>query len=118
MKMSQPNLGATGSLLSNLSSAPRGTFTKSKGHIAPSRSSVAMFATPTIVGDTSIDTKENHMDSIGIRQHASGDFKEELMNTAKEICSPGKGLLAADESTGTIGKRFDGISLENNHDNR
>ena len=50
--------------------------------------------------------------------HASGDFKEELMKTAKEICAPGKGILAADESTGTIGKRFDGISVENNHDNR
>ena len=50
--------------------------------------------------------------------HASGDFKDELMKTAKEICSPGKGILAADESTGTIGKRFDGISVENNHDNR
>ena len=51
-------------------------------------------------------------------QHASGDFKDELMKTAKEICAPGKGILAADESTGTIGKRFDGISVENNHDNR
>ena len=82
MKLSQPTLGTTGSLLSNLSSAARGTFTKSKDHVAPSRSSVAMFATPTIVGDTSIATKENHMDSIGIRKHASGDFKEELMKTA------------------------------------
>ena len=28
------------------------------------------------------------------------------------------GILAADESTGTIGKRFDGISVENNLENR
>ena len=54
----------------------------------------------------------------GSAMHASGDFKEELMKTAKEICAPGKGILAADESTGTIGKRFDGISVENNHENR
>merc|ERR1712160_49215 len=49
---------------------------------------------------------------------ASGDFKDELMKTAKEICAAGKGILAADESTGTIGKRFDGIGVENNHANR
>lgn len=54
----------------------------------------------------------------GGMMHASGDFKDELMRTAKEICAPGKGILAADESTGTIGKRFDGISVENNHANR
>merc|ERR1719230_2574711 len=51
-------------------------------------------------------------------QHASGNFKEELIQTAKEICMPGKGILAADESTGTIGKRFDTIGVENNHENR
>lgn len=50
--------------------------------------------------------------------HASGNFKEELMQTAKEITAPGKGILAADESTGTIGKRFDGIKVENTHENR
>jgi len=50
--------------------------------------------------------------------HASGNFKDELIKTAKEICAPGKGILAADESTGTIGKRFDGIKVENNHENR
>lgn len=41
-----------------------------------------------------------------------------MIQTAKDICSAGKGILAADESTGTIGKRFDSISVENNHDNR
>lgn len=45
-------------------------------------------------------------------------FKEELIRTAKEIGSPGKGILAADESTGTIGKRFDGIGAENTEANR
>lgn len=51
-------------------------------------------------------------------QHASGNFKEELVKTAKEICTPGKGILAADESTGTIGKRFTSINVENSHENR
>ena len=50
--------------------------------------------------------------------HASGAFKEELIKTCQEICAPGKGILAADESTGTIGKRFDSIGVENSHANR
>eukprot|EP01083_Nonionella_stella_P022850 63155_1 len=44
-------------------------------------------------------------------------FAEELMATAKAIAAPGKGILAADESTGTIGKRFAGIGVENNVEN-
>ena len=46
------------------------------------------------------------------------NFKDELIATAKKICAPGHGILAADESTGTIGKRFDAISVENTEDNR
>jgi len=45
-------------------------------------------------------------------------YKAELIETAKKICATGKGILAADESTGTIGKRFDAISVENTEDNR
>lgn len=33
------------------------------------------------------------------------EYAEELIATAKAIVAPGKGILAADESTGTIGKR-------------
>ena len=44
--------------------------------------------------------------------------KQEQLETVRKICTPGKGILAADESTGTIGKRFSSINLENNHDNR
>jgi len=51
-------------------------------------------------------------------QHASGQFKDELIKVAKEITTPGKGILAADESTGTIGNRFKSINVENNHENR
>jgi fructose-bisphosphate aldolase, class I len=43
---------------------------------------------------------------------------QELAEIAKRIATPGKGILAADESTGTIGKRFDNIGLENTEDNR
>ena len=43
---------------------------------------------------------------------------EELIATANLLASAGKGLLAADESTGTIGKRFAPINLENTENNR
>ena len=41
-----------------------------------------------------------------------------LAETAKAIVADGKGILAADESTGTIKKRFDQISLESTEENR
>ncbi len=34
---------------------------------------------------------------------------DELNKVALAMVAPGKGILAADESTGTIGKRFDAI---------
>ena len=39
--------------------------------------------------------------------------KQELNQTAIAMVADHKGLLAADESTSTIGKRFDGIGVEN-----
>ena len=42
----------------------------------------------------------------------------ELAATARAIVAPGKGILAADESTGTIKKRFDKIGVESNEENR
>jgi fructose-bisphosphate aldolase class I len=45
-------------------------------------------------------------------------YKEELAKTVETITRPGYGILAADESTGTIGSRFSKISVENNEDNR
>lgn len=44
--------------------------------------------------------------------------KDELRAIAQKIVAPGKGILAADESTGTIGKRLSAINLENNEKNR
>lgn len=43
---------------------------------------------------------------------------EELIETANYIATPGKGILAADESTGTIGKRLSSINVENVEANR
>src|SRR5882672_3506558 len=43
---------------------------------------------------------------------------EELNRIANKMVAPGKGILAADESTGTIQKRFDKIGVSNTEDNR
>ena len=42
----------------------------------------------------------------------------DLASIAKAMVAPGKGILAADESTGTIEKRFKGISVECTEENR
>ncbi len=49
---------------------------------------------------------------------ALDDYREELAATAAALAAPGTGLLAADESTGTIGKRFEAIGLENTEEHR
>jgi fructose-bisphosphate aldolase, class I len=42
----------------------------------------------------------------------------DLEQTARALVAPGKGILAADESTGTIKKRFDSIGVESTEDTR
>src|SRR6187401_1281178 len=41
-----------------------------------------------------------------------------LEGTARALVAPGKGILAADESDGTIKKRFDSIGVESTEENR
>src|SRR5262249_18240764 len=41
-----------------------------------------------------------------------------LEEIAQALVAPGKGILAADESTGTIEKRFDSIGVESTEENR
>lgn len=45
-------------------------------------------------------------------------YHEELSDTIEHLSQKGKGILAADESNGTIGKRFASIEVENNEENR
>ena len=45
-------------------------------------------------------------------------YTTELALTAKAMVAPGKGILAADESTGTIDKRFKSIGIDNTEENR
>ncbi len=44
--------------------------------------------------------------------------RSELERIAQAMVATGRGLLAADESTGTIKKRFDSISVESSEENR
>ena len=49
---------------------------------------------------------------------ALDEFRDDLAATAAALATAGKGLLAADESTGTIGKRFAAIGLDNTEEHR
>jgi fructose-bisphosphate aldolase, class I len=49
---------------------------------------------------------------------AAEEYKEELIRTANALVSDGRGLLAADESTGSIAKRFKAVNVENTEDRR
>jgi fructose-bisphosphate aldolase, class I len=49
---------------------------------------------------------------------AKGSEMEDLTSTARALVAPGKGILAADESGGTIKKRFDSIGIESTEDRR
>ena len=46
------------------------------------------------------------------------DMTADLALTAQKMSVPGKGILAADESTKTITKRFDGIQVQSTEENR
>jgi fructose-bisphosphate aldolase class I len=48
----------------------------------------------------------------------TAEQKKRLASIAASIVQPGKGILAADESTGTIGKRFSSIQVDNTEENR
>ncbi|CAI0383304.1 unnamed protein product [Linum tenue] len=48
----------------------------------------------------------------------AGHYTDELLKTAKTIASPGRGILAVDESNATCGKRLDSIGLGNTETNR
>lgn len=63
---------------------------------------------------TQVYNTENYLKKCS----APPKYRELLKKTARSISEKGKGILAADESTGTIGKRFSGIGIENIEENR
>ncbi|CAI0375095.1 unnamed protein product [Linum tenue] len=48
----------------------------------------------------------------------ASSYADELVKTAKTVASPGRGILAMDESNATCGKRLASIGLENTEANR
>ena len=56
--------------------------------------------------------------SIPKNQMALSDYSSELIATAQSLATPGKGILAVDESTKTVGKRLGSIGVENTEANR
>lgn len=59
-----------------------------------------------------------HFYLINMDAPLTPELKAELKRIAEDIVKPGKGILAADESTGTMGKRLAGIGVENTEENR
>jgi fructose-bisphosphate aldolase class I len=51
-------------------------------------------------------------------QYLTKEQEDELRNIANAIVAKGKGILAADESTGSMGKRLGPIGVENTEENR
>ena len=49
---------------------------------------------------------------------AAASPASDLARTVRQILAPGRGILAADESTGTIAKRFASVGVENSEGNR
>ncbi|KAM7475073.1 hypothetical protein LguiB_022316 [Lonicera macranthoides] len=58
-----------------------------------------------------------HPTPSGLTIRASS-YADELVKTAKTVASPGRGILAMDESNATCGKRLASIGLENTEANR
>lgn len=51
-------------------------------------------------------------------QYLTREQQDELRIIAQKMMTPGKGILAADESVGSMGKRLQGIGVENTEENR
>lgn len=75
-------------------------------------------AAEEVTGDKMIDYSLKYENYKDLPHYTGNKFKDELMMNAKKLAAPGKGILASDESTGTIGNRFSQIDVENTHENR
>ncbi|KHJ98725.1 hypothetical protein OESDEN_01294 [Oesophagostomum dentatum] len=51
-------------------------------------------------------------------QYLTKEKEDELRGIANAIVAPGKGILAADESTGSMDKKLKNIGVENTEENR
>ncbi|KAJ0260539.1 Fructose-bisphosphate aldolase 2 [Hirschfeldia incana] len=67
---------------------------------------------------SSVSPFRSHVAPPSLTVHAASAYADELVKTAKTIASPGRGILAMDESNATCGKRLASIGLENTEANR
>src|SRR6187455_2829461 len=58
------------------------------------------------------------LQQISVLSNTRTVMTEELAKIAEALVAPGKGILAADESSGTIKKRFDSIGVTSTEDTR
>lgn len=82
-------------------------------------------ASPSYSQESPVHSQQtSRITTVNIKQQHKGGSKTamssflELKKTAQALVAPGKGILAADESTGTLGKRFTKINLDNTEENR
>jgi fructose-bisphosphate aldolase class I len=71
-------------------------------------------------GGQTVAWRRGFADKIGVKAQIREIAMNlvELNNVAVAMTAPGKGILAADESSGTIKKRFDAIGVDSTEDNR
>merc|ERR1712166_537047 len=80
------------------------------------RPALAMTATDASPKDR-LKTDDDFADSK-LKMSGMEKYMPELKANAKKMVMPGKGLLACDESTGTVGARLESIGMVNNEENR
>ncbi len=80
-------------------------------------SSIALIAVAASVADAFAPAPQSAAPSSALSMSLE-KHSDELKATAAAMVEKGKGLLACDESTGTVGARLESIGLENNEDNR
>ncbi|KAL5110427.1 Fructose-bisphosphate aldolase [Taenia crassiceps] len=69
-------------------------------------------------GDGGVDGEGGTPTYLRFAEYLSETKLAELRDIANAIVAPGKGVLAADESVSTIGKRFDSEHIANTEENR
>ncbi|VVB08521.1 unnamed protein product [Arabis nemorensis] len=67
---------------------------------------------------SSVVAVRSHVSPSALTVRAASAYADELVKTAKTVASPGRGILAMDESNATCGKRLASIGLENTEVNR
>ncbi|CAN6979747.1 unnamed protein product [Brassica rapa subsp. trilocularis] len=67
---------------------------------------------------SSVTAIRSNVSPSALSVRAASAYADELVKTAKTIASPGRGILAMDESNATCGKRLASIGLENTEANR